>query len=364
MARLARSALDTLATRIALVALAVAMVAIVTIGAGVLVVGAWVFQQVMLRYGESPTAIEGMWRSAVVEDFAAAAVLACLLSGSLGAFLAWRITRPLKGLTGAARRLAEGDRDARVDPAGPRELAAVASAFNQMADSLAVQERQRAELVANFAHELRTPLTNLRGYLEAMRDGVMAPSPQLFDSLREEVWRLERLSRDLDLLGGDGRGGDGAGPAVMDVTGAINGAVELARPGFERNGLRLQVELPAAGQLCALVVPDHLSQVLSNLLQNAQRYTPRGGCISVSARADDGCVLVSVANTGAEIPAADLPHLFERFYRVDKSRDRATGGAGIGLAIVKQLVEQGGGRVGVESGRAGTRVFFHLPTAS
>ncbi len=149
-----------------------------------------------------------------------------------------------------------GDRSSRVQPAGPREQAAVAAAFNTMADSLVAQERQRTELVANFAHELRTRLTNLRGYLEAMRDGVMEPSPELFDSLREEVRRLERLSGGLDALSGDGMGVDGARPVILDLSAAISAAVELAKPGFEHGGLRLQVEVPASGQLCALAVPE------------------------------------------------------------------------------------------------------------
>src|SRR5437660_1105539 len=135
-----------------------------------------------------------------------------------------------------------------------------------MAEALEQQERERAELVANFAHELRTPLTNLRGYLEAMRDGVMEPSPPLLDSLREEVDRLERLSRSLDSLGEHP-----ARPVDLDLAGAVGAAVELARPGLARAGLNLRVELPRS-PLRARAVPDHLRQVLANLLQNAQRY--------------------------------------------------------------------------------------------
>jgi signal transduction histidine kinase len=226
-----------------------------------------------------------------------------------------------------------------------------------MAEALEAQERQRAELVTNFAHELRTPLTNLRGYLEAMRDGVMAPSAEVFDSLREEVDRLERLSRALDSLSGD----TPARPVELDLLVAIRAVADLARPGFERASLRLALDLPADGALRVRAVPDHLSQVLANLLQNAQRYTPAGGTVTVAASAEPDSVVVSVSNAGVEIPAADLPHVFERFYRVDKSRDRARGGAGIGLAIVKQLVEQGGGRVGAESSRGATRFWFRLP---
>ena len=138
-------------------------------------------------------------------------------------------------------------------------------------------------------------------------------------------------------------------------------AVELALPSFERQRIALAVRVPDG--LAARANPDHLAQVLANLLQNAVRYTPERGEVTVSAETDDGEVVVTVSNTGDGIPSADLPHVFERFYRVEKSRDRARGGAGIGLAIVKQLVELGGGRVGVESAGGLTRVWFRVPAA-
>jgi two-component system, OmpR family, sensor histidine kinase BaeS len=348
-----------LAARLALATLAVALVAVGTITVGVLVVGGYVFQELMLAQGESKAAVEAMWQRSVVTVVGVAGVAAAVVSIGLAVLLAWWLSRPLGRLGSAARRVADGDYGARVAREGPRELVSVADSFNQMAAALEAQERQRAEMVTNFAHELRTPLTNLRGYLEAMRDGVMAPSAEVFDSLREEVDRLERLSRALDSLSGDVP----ARPVPLNLAAAVRAVVDLARPGFERAGLRLEVELPADGRLRARAVPDHLSQVLANLLQNAQRYTPDGGTVTVAAAAEPGSVLVSVSNAGAEIPAADLPHVFERFYRVDKSRDRARGGAGIGLAIVKQLVEQAGGRVGAESGPGATRFWFRLPGA-
>jgi two-component system, OmpR family, sensor histidine kinase BaeS len=349
--------LDTLGVRIALLALAVALLAVASISAGVLLVGAYVFQQVVLAQGESRAAVQAMWEQSVVVVFLVTAGLATVVSVALGVFLAWRISRPLERLGAAARRVSDGDYAARVVRDGPRELVSVADSFNQMAEALEALDRQRAELVANFAHELRTPLTILRGYLEAMRDGVMLPSPDVFESLREEVDRLERLSRSLDALGRDGVR---PVPQDLDLGGAVQAAAELARPGFERAGLYLRLDVPAAGPYVH-AVQDHLRQVLANLLRNAERYTPRGGIVTVSVRAEASSALVTVSNAGAEIPAADLPHVFERFYRVDKSRDRARGGAGIGLAIVKQLVEQAGGRVGAESGRGSTRIWFRLP---
>jgi signal transduction histidine kinase len=140
---------------------------------------------------------------------------------------------------------------------------------------------------------------------------------------------------------------------------AVRAAVELARPSFDTKAIRVELHLP--DQLPARAMADQLSQVLANLLQNASRYTPNGGMVTVAVEARRSDVLVSVSNTGDGIPDLDLPHIFERFYRVEKSRDRAHGGAGIGLAIVKELVEAIGGRVGAESHAGVTKFWFSLP---
>ena len=140
---------------------------------------------------------------------------------------------------------------------------------------------------------------------------------------------------------------------------AVRSAVELTAPGFERAGISLAVNLPQ--QLAAHADPDGLAQVLGNLLQNAMRYTPRGGRVAIRAERRPADILVSVTNSGEGIPADELAHVFERFYRVDKSRDRVHGGAGIGLSIVQQLIEAAGGRVGAESGNGSTNFWFSLP---
>jgi two-component system sensor histidine kinase BaeS len=225
--------------------------------------------------------------------------------------------------------------------------------------SLEEQERMRRDFIANAAHELRTPLTNLQGYLEALRDGVITADRSTYESLYEEADRLVRLSRSLDALAE----GDAAAtrPALesIDLVAAVRSALELAQPAIERAGL--EVGLTAPSTLPARANPDHLAQVLANLLSNAIRYTPRGGMVSIRVERRPSDLLVSIANTSEAIPAGDLDRLFERFYRVEKSRDRARGGAGIGLAIVKQLVEAGGGRVGAESANGQARFWFSLP---
>jgi signal transduction histidine kinase len=269
-----------------------------------------------------------------------------------------RLARPLREIGRAARQIAEGDYDARIPRHGPEEIVSLSDSFNQMAAALEEQERMRREFIANAAHELRTPLTNLQGYLEALRDGVIEPDRATFESLWDEADRLVRLSRSLDTLAA-GDAGATEPARDLDLATTIRTAVELARPAAVAAGLELSIEVP--GRLPARGDPDQLAQVVGNLLQNAIRYTPAGGRVDVRAERRPGDVLVSVANTGDGIPAADLPHVFERFYRVEKSRDRARGGAGIGLAIVRQLVEAAGGVVGAESRDGLTRFWFSLP---
>jgi two-component system sensor histidine kinase BaeS len=170
---------------------------------------------------------------------------------------------------------------------------------------------------------------------------------------------LVRLSRSLDVLA-EGDAATNAPPTVeLDLAAAIHGAIELAGPTFERARISVDADVPDG--LEARGDPDRLAQVLGNLLANAARYAPAGGRVTVRAERRPGEVLVAIANTGDAIPASDLPHLFERFYRVDKSRDRDHGGSGIGLAIVEQLVAAGGGRVGAESVPGLTRFWFTLP---
>jgi signal transduction histidine kinase len=236
----------------------------------------------------------------------------------------------------------------------------LADSFNQMAASLRDQERQRHDLLLNFAHELRTPLTNLHGYLQAMRDGVVLASSETYASLQEEIDRLLRLSSSLDVL--VARRARPSPLVELDLVPIVNALVDLHNHAFRGRGLTVQVALPS--DLRVRADPDALVQVLGNLLQNAGRYAPRDGRVWVRAAAQSESVVVSVANSGDAIPDADLPHIFERFYRVEKSRDAAQGGAGIGLAVVKELVETAGGQVGVESRPGLTRFWFSVSAAA
>jgi signal transduction histidine kinase len=346
--------------RIALAALATASVAVGVVAVGVLAVGSELFTQLMIRHGESAATAHSMFDESVTTVLSIAVITAIVVAVVLAGLLSRRLARPLTDIGDAAGRLAGGDYTARAPRVGPAEVADLAEAFNQMAVSLDEQERMRREFIANAAHELRTPLTNLKGYLEGLRDEVIPADRATFASLWEEVERLVRLSSSLATLA---EGDAAVAPrrlVDLDLVASIHTAVELATPAIDGRGLALEVRLP--DRLDVRADPDVLAQVLGNLLQNAARYTPAGGVVTIGAERRSSDVLVTVSNTGDGIPAEDLPHVFERFYRVDKSRDRASGGAGIGLAIVRQLVEAIGGRVGVESMGGLTRFWFSLPT--
>jgi signal transduction histidine kinase len=330
--------------------------------------GVWTFRMELahammdaMEAGESSAHAYAMFDHSVQNVLVVAIVVAALASVALALALARMIARPLAEVGAAARRVAGGDLGARVPRRGPDELASLADSFNQMAGELEGSERQRRDIIANTAHELRTPLTNLEGYLEAIRDGVIEPDASTYESLLEETERLARLARSLDDLALGDAASKTAHPVEVDLASLLTGAAELARPAFDARRLVLVREWPAP--LHGRADPDQFAQVMSNLLQNAARYAPEGGVVTLSAEGRGDTVLVSVTNSGEGIPPEDLPHLFERFYRVEKSRDRALGGAGIGLAIVKQLVEGWGGHVGAESAAGRTRFWFSLPQA-
>jgi len=351
-----------LAGQIALAVAAVAIGVSALLAFGTLLLGGRSFAQIMLEHGESVATAEDMFRDSVVTFFVGGLAVALVASVALAVIVGRRVAAPLREMSDAARLVAQGNYRVRVEGRGPSEVRSLADSFNWMAREIEEQERMRRDFVLNAAHELRTPLTNLQGYLEALRDGVVPAERTTFESLHEEVDRMVRLSRSLDVLAAST-----SAPAAqadrreIDLRAAILTALDVHGAAFERGRLTTEVELPDV--LDARADPDHVAQVLANLLQNAIRYTPEGGLVTVTARARRDDVLVAVSNSGPGIPPEDVGHVFERFYRVEKSRDRASGGAGIGLAIVKALVELGGGQVGAESASGLTRFWFSLPRA-
>ena len=349
-----------IAARIALAAFAVAVIGIAILTVGVILVGGQSFADLMAHEGTDTAASRAMFNDAVGWVLVGTMVIALLTAIVVASVLGSHLARPLRSLTVAARRIAQGDYEAPVPREGPEEIVSLADSFDQMAGALKEQERMRNDFISNAAHELRTPLTNLQGYLEALRDGVIQPDRPTFESLWEEAERLVRLSRSLDALAtGDIQASSTA--SDLDVAATIWAAVDIVRPSILAAELTLDADLPA--DMHARADPDRLAQIVGNLLQNAIRYTPRGGRIMVRGERRSGDVMVSVANSGDGIPPDDLPHVFERFYRVEKSRDRSRGGAGIGLAIVREHVEAAGGTVGAKSGNGLTQFWFTLPSA-
>ena len=277
--------------------------------------------------------------------------------------LSQRIFAPVEALTAAARRMAAGDLSQRVEITSKDEIGDLARAFNAMADGLAHLEELRRNMVVDVAHELRTPLTNIRGYLEAIQDGVMQADASVIASLHEEAVLLSRLVDDLQELSLAEAGQLRLERVPVAIADAIGRAAEALRPRTAAKGVALQVHLP--DELPPVEVdPRRIGQVLRNLLDNAVTHTPSGGRVTVSAGENGPWVEVRVEDTGTGIAAEDLPYIFERFYRADKSRSRATGGTGLGLSIAKKLVEAHGGRIWAESvAGEGAAFTFTLPAS-
>jgi two-component system sensor histidine kinase BaeS len=285
------------------------------------------------------------------------------LSVVLGALLLSRaVLRPVRAMTLAAKDLGEGDLGRRVPVSGRDEIAQLGGAFNHMADSIQAGEQRQRRLTGDIAHELRTPLANLRGYLEALRDGVLEPTPELLASLHEEALLQQRIVDDLqDLALAE------AGALTYHLTEVdLRELLEISRTAHhaqaETEGIALELEAPRPVFVTA--DPDRLRQVVGNLVGNALRATAAGGTVTLSLAPRGELAVVEVRDTGTGIPADDLPHLFDRFWRADPSRGRATGGSGLGLSIARQIVTDHRGAIEVRSTvGAGTTFTVVLPTA-
>jgi signal transduction histidine kinase len=273
------------------------------------------------------------------------------------------ISRPFADLTRATRAVAAGQLDSRVPVHYGGEVGELASAFNVMAQDLARADELRRNLTADVAHELRTPLSVIRGKLEGILDGVYPATPEHLEPVVEETKLLIHLVEDLRVLALAEAGQLPLEKGVMDIGDLLQDAQVNFGPQASDRGVTLALDLPPA---LPPVSADwrRIAQVLGNLLSNALRHTPQGGCVTLSAAAEAGMVQVTVADTGLGIAPEDLPHVFERFWRGDKSRSRTYGGTGLGLAIARHLVEMHGGQIGVESAPGkGSRFQFTLPVA-
>jgi signal transduction histidine kinase len=277
--------------------------------------------------------------------------------------LSRRMMSPIGVLAGAARRLGRGDLSQRVHLRGEGEIASLAEAFNSMADDLEHAEHLRRNMVADVAHELRTPLSNIQGYLEAIRDGMVEPDARAIRSLSEETALLSRLVNELQELSLAEAGELKLVFQAESLADLIRQAASSWQPQLAAGELSMSLEVPE-DLLPVSIDWQRVNEVLHNILENAVAHTRKGGTIKMAARQKGRWVEVTVSDTGEGIPAEDLPHIFERFYRVDKSRARATGGSGLGLTIAKRLVEAHGGTIAVKSTLGeGSHFSFTLPIA-
>lgn len=293
---------------------------------------------------------------------AAALVLALTVGASV--FAGARLVRPLHALTGAAQRMRDGEQPESVPVSGDDEVGRLAAAFNDMSAHRARLEEQRKAMVSDVAHELRTPLSNIRGWLEAAQDGLADPDPAFVSSLLEEAVLLQHIIDDLQDLAAADAGVLRLHPESVEIRELLSQVAAAHQARAENAGVTLAVTATAPGP-ALLADPVRLRQAVGNLVSNAVRHTPEGGRVTLRAYAHeegDGTVLVEVTDTGSGIPPEDLPHVFDRFWRAEKSRSRRTGGSGLGLAIVRKLVEAHGGTVDATSVEGeGSTFVLRLP---
>lgn len=287
---------------------------------------------------------ESVFVGAVNRSFIIAGLIAAAAALLVTLLLSRRILGPIEALTSAVRNMENGDLSQRVNVQSKDEIGELAHAFNAMADGLARTEQLRRNMVSDIAHELRSPLTNLRCQIEALQDGLTAPSVGVFHSLHEEAMLLKTLIDDLQDLALAEAGQLRLEREPVSLAEAVRQAVSACSAQAEGKGITLKIAVPPN---LPTVYADakRVGQILRNLLANAIAHTPSGGAVEVCARAVGASVELTVSDTGAGIEPEHLPNIFERFYRADSSRARATGGAGLGLAIVKQLTEAMGGSV-------------------
>jgi two-component system OmpR family sensor kinase/two-component system sensor histidine kinase BaeS len=280
----------------------------------------------------------------------------------IGLVLSRGISRPLEELAKATRAVAAGDLSTRVPTHGAGEIGELAAAFNTMTQELARADELRRNLTADVAHELRTPLSVIRAKLEGVLDGVYPATPEHLEPVLEEIRLLTQLVEDLRLLALAEAGQLTLERQVTNLGDLLQDAQVNFGPQADDRGVTLALDLPS-GLPKVMADRRRIAQVIGNLVINALRHTPVGGCVTLSAsEAQGGMIEIAVADTGAGIPSEDLPYIFERFWRGEKSRSRTGGGTGLGLTIARQLVQVHGGKIGVESTLGqGSKFWFTLP---
>ena len=318
------------------------------------------FMALMKEYEINPTDIHRMFLSSIHYYLIWASLVALFFAFILSYLLTRKVLKPLSQMSAVTRDIAAGNFMARVDVGSGDEVGQLGVAFNRMADSLEHIEQLRKNMVADVAHELRTPLTNLRGYIEALNDQVIASSPDTLNLLEKETMRLVKLVDNLQQLSRAEAARLYLKREHLIVSDQINDLLPLYLPVIEEKHISFSTKYPDEAAV-VYADRDKFLQAVRNLLDNSVKYTPESGDISICSKRDSNETIISFCNSGPEIPQADLPFIFERFFRTDRSRSRDVGGAGIGLAITKELIEAHGGRVGAQSAEGRTCIWFSLP---
>lgn len=307
---------------------------------------------------------ESAFRNALYNALLVAGSAALFVAVLLSSYLSTRIVRPLRRLVKASQQIAAGRYDQRLYEGQMDEIGELIHNFNKMASALTGIEQTRQQLIADVSHELNTPLASIKGYMEGLQDGVIAPTVETFQLVHNEAERLRRLVHDLQELS---RAEAAQLPITIQlchVANLVAKAISALRPQFDAKGVQLQTDTPAT-QPAVRADPDRIHQVLVNLLGNALQHTPSSGKVTIHTALDGPAIRFSVQDTGTGLEANDLERIFIRFYRVDKSRARSSGGSGIGLTIARYIVEAHSGRIWAESTGKGLGSVFHftLPLA-
>ncbi len=297
------------------------------------------------------------FRRGALYALATAGLIAALLATGIGLLYASRLVRPVELITDTAEALRTGDRAARTGMSGRDEIGLLGKTFDEMADAIEADRELERRLTADVAHELRTPLQAIQATVEAMQDGVLPMDEEHLCVVRDETVRLARLADGILELTRLERGAIPMRLARVDLADPARAAVDSHRALFESSNLVLSLDVSDGVWMTGDT--DRLQQAIGNLLSNAARYTPEGGRVAVAVRAEGDEAVVKVSDTGIGISDADIAHVFQRFWRAGSARDRASGGLGIGLAVVKEIVDRHKGSVGV-SRRAGGGTTFTL----
>lgn len=285
-----------------------------------------------------------------------------VLSALLSLLVARKLLRPLQMITAATRQLAAGSYNTRVPATSQDELGQLATDFNSLALSLEHAERTRQNWFADISHELRTPLALLRGEIEAIQDGIRQPDQTTLSSLHDEVLRLGRLIDDLYQLSLSDAGALAYRKASLNLTSLLNATVTAYESEFRSKAITLETRVSEAIQVSMYGDPGRLRQLFSNLLDNALKYTNANGRVAISLRQNNQLAVIEISDTPPGVPAEDLERLFDRLYRVESSRNRTMGGAGLGLAICRNIVEAHGGVISAwPSPLGGLLIHIELP---